>query len=179
MATSPANLPFWRAWLTRPALPAGGIALLLLALAALPMARQEESGPDPAADAAAASRALREQIAQPGLSATAPDGSAVVAPDDGRSTPGGRDLFAPAVVPRDAPCAPPGHRDPRPVPEGPALPSLGGILVTGTRRQAVVDGERVEVGDLVAGYRVAAIEVWGIEVTRGGKTYRLQLGGER
>ncbi len=160
---------------TRMSLIVGMLGVLLIGTAAIPLLRDRRTRSDPTAAAQTAYRSLQSQITTTSLPASTATGAEAegtqTALGDVSPAPLRRDLFAPAVGGAPQVPAAPGTA------ASPALPTLNGIFIDGESRQAVVSGERVSVGDVVAGYRVAAIRQNEVILSKGRSTLRLQLGG--
>jgi hypothetical protein len=145
-----------------------GVAAAVGAAVALPFWLGGSATIDPAADAEAAYRELLVRIDARG---TAPEPAGPPA----EPVPAGsrRNLFSPAVERRPAVALPQARR------KEPSLPALSSILIDGASRHAVLDGRVVGVGELVGGFRIAAIEPDAVVLRDGASAHRLTVGGDR
>jgi hypothetical protein len=147
-----------------------GVVIAVGAVIALALWIDDRKVEDPAGDAEAAYRELMLEIetraADPVV--TAPD---TLAPDPVEPE-SRRDLFSPAAPRPDVAAAIPRVKRPR-------IPALSGILIDGSARQAVLDGEVFAVGEQIRGFQVLEIDSDAVVLGRAGSTHRLAVGGDR
>ena len=151
----------------------GGVGLVLLVSAAVPLGKARRARPDPTTKATRAYETLQERIGASGAPLEPASSDSTMGTAGTARVPLQRNLFAPVY--RAPSPAPPGA-----APQAPAgRPALTGIFIDGGVRQAILGGRRVREGDRVEGYRVVEITSVGVVLSKGKTTVRLRWGEVR